>query len=153
MVDVFTNFELFSHLSHRYDFCDIYLFKNASFYTHNFGQCNLTEFDSKKYTDIVLKNCTDEKKCTPECKSAITKMDQERCMKGYMRKIYDDLLYMHLKDNGTTYHTLTHYRALCAQDQQQGPKDKEPGSAVSKSIAMETIAFAIFASLVNYFKI
>ena len=94
----------------RYTFCD-FAKGNVSLHRHNFGSCNLKEFDSSPYLQNVLRACPyDAKTCSPGCKFYLHQMDSHRCMKGMIRKMWDGALY---RKSNITAVTLFKARSLC----------------------------------------
>ena len=122
----------------RYSLCDLRVYKNASYYKHNFGTCNMTDFESKEYIPDVLRACNaNAKTCSTGCKFYVDKMDSHRCMKGFEKKFY----FKFVNQNATR--DVWRARDLCAQTA------KNPGS---HGVSLSAIPACIFALLFLAYK-
>eukprot|EP00794_Sanderia_malayensis_P011061 gene11061-12229_t len=96
----------------RYTLCDRRIHKNMSYYDHNFGTCNFTEFNTHGYTENILTACGSSRKCEKQCKYYVDQMNAHRCSKGFEKKILRRLLFA---ENNVTARAVWRSEEACAQ--------------------------------------
>ncbi len=114
------------------------IYKNISYYKHNFGTCNMTDFDVRGYVPNVLRACgSNQKSCSKDCKFYVDEMDTHRCMKGAERNRYYRML---LDGDNATATAVWRARAVCA-------KSKKPSHAIKPSaLPSFIVAFVIIVA-------